>query len=188
MPRSIPSISDCKIRASLLLKRLNSADGAEALEAAALFAKLPPFSSMSPEAILKKRDEIQRKHALEAVAREEKYASWKALKDAADVAWYPRSGSAFLNAWYATHAEARECLERNGGYLLTYRGKCFVCGRDFIAALGLDPDDPRWAAIGFDCMMPEDKRAYAELVKLAEARAKAGQTAEPAKPPVPLPS
>ena len=166
MTRSIPSIEDCKRRASLLLKALRSADPPRALEAANRFRAIERFAESVPESIVEETALVKHKHALEVIAREKEFVSWKALRDAADIVWYPKEGGS-LNAWYATYAEARECREKYGGYLLTYRGKYFVCQRRHIESLGLDPADPRWDAIGHDCRMPKDRGAFEELRALA---------------------
>ena len=139
--------------------------------AAERLRKVPAFSASSVDDLLRDVERVQLKHAQWAVALEEGQRDWKTLKDAADFFWYPRH-SAHLNAWYARYDDARACLDQNGGYLLTHHGKYFVCEAGYVRSLGLDPDDPRWTAVGYDVARPLDKRACAELVKLAEAEAK----------------
>ena len=85
-----------------------------------------------------------------------------------ETVWYPRD-SAFLNTWFSTYEEARAYREQTGGYLLTYCAKFFVCERGYIESLGLDPDDPRWLQIGFDCARPTDDEAYEALFRQARS-------------------
>ena len=102
VPRPVDSIDDCKKEASLLLKDLRSGSKT----AAARFQRIKPFSTFDPAAVLEVLDTVQRKHALEVIAREHGFITWKKLKDNSDVVWYPRH-SAFLNMWVATYAEAK---------------------------------------------------------------------------------
>ncbi|MCC6487553.1 MAG: hypothetical protein IT364_08625 [Candidatus Hydrogenedentes bacterium] len=164
MARPIPSLEDCKREASLLLKDLNSEQALDAARAAERFRRIAPFREQSPGEILANRDAIQRKHALAVVAREHGYVAWKNLKDAADVLWCPPGSSAFWHNWCKTHEEARAHLEAQGGYLLSAHGKCFIAERGYIESLGLDPEDPRWEAIGYDIVHPRDMEACAGLV------------------------
>ena len=82
--------------------------------------------------------------------------------DATDL-WYQTNLDVFLNLWYANYEEARLSLNRNGGFLLPYRQHFFVCQPDVIKALGLEPDDPDWEKIGFDCAHPRDAAAFERL-------------------------
>jgi len=170
MPRPVPDLREYKTAAKRLLAALQSDDPSVASTAAERFSAA--LADRSAPEILAGRDRMQLKHALAAIACEHRYTDWKALKDAADVVWYPRSGGAFLNAWYARYEDARAHLDGHGGYLLTHRGDYFVCGEDFIRARGLDPADPRWTAIGHDVAKPRDQRACAELRALAEAESR----------------
>ena len=169
MPRTITSIDDCKKNASLLLKDLRSEEPSIARTAAVRFQRIKPFSTMALTALLDSRETIQHKHALEVIAREHGFISWKKLKDAADVLWYPRP-SPFLNVWISTYAEAKAYHEEHGGYLLTHQGNYFICEAAYIESLGLDPKDSRWEAIDYDVKQPKDTAAYQELVQLAQAQ------------------
>jgi hypothetical protein len=77
--------------------------------------------------------------------------------------WYQTSLDIFLNHWFANYADARKALEEHGGFLLPYRHHFYVCKAEVIKALGLDPGDPDWEAIGFDCVRPKDQEAFARL-------------------------
>lgn len=172
MPRTVPSLDDCKRDADLLLKDLHSDDREVRRRAAERFRRIAPFKELGADHVCRSHADIQRKHALAVIARERGYAAWKNLKDAADVLWCPPDTSAFWHNWCKTHKEAREYLEVNGGYLLTAHGKWFIAERGYIEWLGLDPDDPRWDAIDFDVYAPRDKRACDELIAQRKSRSR----------------
>jgi hypothetical protein len=71
---------------------------------------------------------------------------------------------AFLNRWFTSYEEARASLDAQGGYLLPYTDQFFVSTAEAIRELGLDPDDPDWAAIGRDWVRPADPEAKARLL------------------------
>ncbi len=175
MPRPVPDLRKCKSEAKRLLAALQSEEAAASRATAERFHTIEPWRSRSLEEIIAHRDDVQLKHAQAVVAREHKFIDWKSLKNAADVVWYPAGGSAFLNAWFAHYADARTCLDKHGGYLLTYRGQYFVCEAGFIRSLGLDPNDARWDEIGRDIAHPVNRRAGDELRALAETAAKQAQ-------------
>ena len=77
--------------------------------------------------------------------------------------WYQTSLDIFLNRWFSSYDDARKDLEEHGGFLLPYRHHFYVCKAEVISALGLDPDDPDWKAIGYDCARPKDQEAFARL-------------------------
>ena len=81
---------------------------------------------------------------------------------------YPKGWGSRLNHWFAQYDDARAHVEANGGYLLAYKRYFFVADRDFVEALGFDPDDADWAAIGFDWARPKSvearKRLYGRLL------------------------
>jgi hypothetical protein len=116
---------------------------------------------------------IQRKDCLAEVARAAGFASWPhALRvlegDEPEpdfgTSLYPSSwGGSRLNHWFASYDEARAHVDASGGYLLAYKRQFFVCDRHFVEALGLDPDDADWRAIGFDWARPADKDARKRL-------------------------
>ena len=77
--------------------------------------------------------------------------------------WYHPYLDVFLNRWYANYEEARASLDNHGGYLLPYQKHFFICEPDVISALGLDPGDPDWEKIGYDCAHPLDAAAFERL-------------------------
>ena len=77
--------------------------------------------------------------------------------------WYQTNLDIFLNRWFSNYDDAHKDLEVHGGFLLPYRHHFYVCTVEVISALGLDPDDPDWKAIGYDCARPKDQEAFARL-------------------------
>ena len=78
-------------------------------------------------------------------------------------AWYPSRLDVYLNLWFASYEEARKAREEEGGYLLPYKKNFFVCPPGAIRMIGLDPDDPDWELVGWDCARPRDEEACRRL-------------------------
>lgn len=70
---------------------------------------------------------------------------------------------AVLNRWFTSYEEARAFLENEGGYLLPYKRQFFITEGEGIRELGLDPNDPDWALIGWDWVQPKDSDAWERL-------------------------
>ena len=70
---------------------------------------------------------------------------------------------AVLNRWFVDYDEARGSLQSEGGYLLPYRNQFLVTTAEGIRELGLDPNDPDWAQIGWDWVRPADQDAWERL-------------------------
>jgi hypothetical protein len=135
---------------------------------------LPPI--VGPEAALSHGDRharrpgtIRLKHALAVVAEERGYPSWTEMKTALEhmawesTAWYARGMDVFLNRWFTSYDQARAARATEGGYLLPYRNQFFICPRDAVRLLGLDPDDQDWARVAWDCARPSDPAAFDRL-------------------------
>jgi len=163
----IDAVEELKTRARLLHRR------AQAGEADALgrIGALPEFARTPPAP-----DQVQRKHGLAAIARELGFRSWAHATrvlagdhDETDLGTllYPRT-CGFTNQWFAQYEQARRTRELTSGYLLGYRHQYLVVTRHYVEALGLDPDDPDWEAMGFDWVRPlkpaARQRMYAKLV------------------------
>jgi len=169
-PTPLP-LSECKVRASLLLKSLLSDDATRATRAAERLRSLPVFAPRTPGALLANKEQVRLKHALEVIAREQGHASWKELKDAREStpprfspeAFFARQGSAWLNRWFSTYAEARASLLAEGGVLFPFREQFFICEPGFLRALGVDLADPDWERVGFNWMEPADPAARARV-------------------------
>jgi hypothetical protein len=69
----------------------------------------------------------------------------------------------FLNRWFPSYGEARAAREALGGYLFPYGSHFFVAEADAVRELGLDPDAPEWALIGWDWVRPRDGAAWQRL-------------------------
>jgi hypothetical protein len=76
---------------------------------------------------------------------------------------YVASMDAIVNRWFTTYEAARASLESEGAYLFPHRGQCFITLREGVRELGLNPDDPDWARIGWDWVRPADADAWARL-------------------------
>lgn len=90
--------------------------------------------------------------------------------------WYHPNLDVFLNRWFADYEQARGSLDSEGGFLLPYKKHFFVCKAEVIQALGLDPDDPDWQQIGFDCARPADAAAFQRLREKREKVVQASQS------------
>ena len=88
--------------------------------------------------------------------------------------WYQTNLDIFLNRWFSNYYDAKHAREAEGGFLLPYKHHFFVCKAEVIRALGLEPDDPDWEKIEWDCARPEDVEAYQRLREKRE-RIVAGQ-------------
>ncbi|WP_224365255.1 hypothetical protein [Hyalangium versicolor] len=166
------NLHECKIRASLLLKGLDSAELARATRAAERLGTLPAFSGLSPAQLIARKDSVRRKHALAVIAREQGYDSWVELKQALGEETSPRfdpesfftsAVSSFLNHWFSSYPEALAALRKAGGFLFPFRQQFFVCEAGFLRALGVDPADPDWERMGRNWVEPLDMAAHARL-------------------------
>lgn len=149
------TIDEYKIHASILLKSLR---GSDPVKAAKRFKRLPEFADLSIADILQK--EIKRKHALLLIAVENGFNSWIELKMQINFIV-----SGYLNSWFANYSEARSQLQSAGGFLLPYKNQFFICNAHYIEQIGFDPDDPDWKRIGYDWVVPADKKAWQRLYK-----------------------
>ncbi|MEW6736971.1 MAG: hypothetical protein AB1489_37125 [Acidobacteriota bacterium] len=168
------NLEEYKIKASILLKTLRSADSEKALDAALRFRCLPHLANFSPQEIVLHKEKIRLKHALTVIAIENKYASWPDFKRYLEkreairarrnyTSLYPRRCAGFLNEWYTNYEVAYHQQQQIGGYLLPYQDQFFICTRDYIKALGLDPDDLDWQCIGWNWVRPADQEAWQRL-------------------------
>ena len=84
---------------------------------------------------------------------------------------YVPSMDAIVNRWFTTYESARASREAEGGYLLPYGNQYFVTTSEGIRELGLDPDDPDWALIGWDWVQPRIADAWNRLKEKRELAA-----------------
>ncbi len=179
-PRSPETLSGCRAEARRLLKQLRGSDPDRARVAAARFVRLRSFTARGIDGVLAVRASVKLKHALALLAEEHGFASWIELKqtlEARPVFHVPRHSS-LLNRWFADHAQARASLAAYGGYLLPFRDQFFVTESEGVRELGLDPEDPDWAAVGFDMVRPLDLAAHARLCAKRRAAIEGAEEAQ----------
>jgi hypothetical protein len=175
----IDPVDELKTRAELLHHAVR--DGIPA--ALERLRALTELRKASAETLERTAPEMQRKHCLTVVAREAGFGTWDHARRVLDGEGeeadfgrllYPDGWSSTLHPWFATYADAREAFEAPNGerkYLLAYQRHFFIAQRPFVEALGLNPDDPDWEAIGWDWARPRDVAARRRLYgKLLEAR------------------
>lgn len=161
------SVEGCRAEARRLWKHLNGPDPVRARAAALRFASLSTPAG-GPEAVLAARSRLRRKHALAVVAAELGFAGWNELVRAFEAAaeappfHTPRMES-LVNRWFTSHNEAAASRAAEGGWLLAFGRQFVVTEAEGVRALGLDPDDPDWARVGFDLAVPRDRAAFARL-------------------------
>ncbi len=182
--RSPETLSGCRAEARRLLSHLRGADPRRVEAAARRFLRLSPFAAAGLDGLLAGRSRVRLKHALAVVAEEQGFASWLALKRALEArprglsrelpGFHTPRHDSLLNRWFVDHAEARASLESAGGYLLPFGEQFFVTESEGILAIGLDPDDPDWEAIGHDLARPRDAEACARLCARRRAAIAAG--------------
>lgn len=183
MSDSIPidPVDRHRAAARRLHQDLRANDPARARAAAVRFLRLRSLADSSVDALLVAPERVRRKHALAVIAEEQGAASWVELcrrlatPPRALPEYYAPALAVYLNRWFANHAEARESLRLEGGYLLPFRAQCFVVEAAAIEALGLAPDDPDWRAVGFDLVAPLDPAAGERLHEKRRAAIAAGR-------------
>ncbi len=163
----VDPIDELKVRAEILHKRITAGDAA-ARARLRMLVERSKADDAALEAVA-----VQRKHCLTVVARETGFFSWEHASrvlrgDACEPDFgtflHDRDTRGTLNAWYVDHAEARAHIEerRRAGehvFLLAFKRQFMVVGAQYIKALGLDPDDPDWEALGYDWVQPGDPAA-----------------------------
>ncbi|HEX3770602.1 MAG TPA: hypothetical protein VHV30_07055 [Polyangiaceae bacterium] len=170
-------VHELKVRAELLQHALEVGEAA-AIE---LLRVLPEFRKADAETRKAAAATMQRKHCLAVIARELGFTSFDHAQrvlegdtseaDVGNLLYMTPRG--ILNSWFADYDEARDALAQTSTvserrYLLAYKRHFFVAERPFIVALGLDPDDADWAAIGWDWARPHNpdarRRLYGKLL------------------------
>jgi hypothetical protein len=177
-------VQELKVRAEIMQRQV------QALEPAALerLRALPEYRRAEADVLRGAAPNIQRKHCLAAVARELGFANWEHARrvlegDASEQDFgkllYDKVFGAGLNVWSAHYDEARELRQKMGtpqapSFLLAYQRQFFIVDRYFIEALGLEPEDADFEAIGWDWAHPNDtearRRLYAKLLAARRAR------------------
>jgi hypothetical protein len=172
-----PDVPAYRLAARQLIKQLRADDSEVATAAAARFQQLRSFAAKTIQETLAARDQIRLKHALAVIAAEQGQPSWLALKAATETnaqaphaaevkpgrEMYARGLDVLLNRWFARYEDARASRAQQGGWLLPFDKQFFICEAEGIRVLGLDPDDPDWALIGWDWVQPQDRAAWLRL-------------------------
>ena len=83
--------------------------------------------------------------------------------DSVETNMYVPQMDAVLNRWFVNYEEARASLHEQGGYLLPYKRQFFITEEEGIRTLGLEPEDPDWAKIGWDWVQPKSSEAWERL-------------------------
>lgn len=165
----IPALDEYKIRASRLLKDFQSGDKRRAFGAAHRLAILWPDDNANT--LLADKARVQRKHALNVIAREMGFRDWTHLKAEVHIELpafdttrlFPAQTSFYLNAWFATYEEAKAALKGKDRFLFPYAKQFVVCPGGLLKSLGLDVNDPDWDLIGRDWAKPLDAAAHYRL-------------------------
>ena len=181
------AVRELKVRAEILHHRLKAGDPA----ALARLRALTELRRAGDAELKEAAASLRRKHCLAVVARELGFAGFDHAQRVLDgdgpeadfgTLLYGSGAGAFLNHWFATYEQARAQQDetREAGprqYLLAYKRHCFLAERGLIETLGLDADDPDWAAIGWDWVRPSDpearRRLYAKRLAALRERAPA---------------
>ena len=187
-----PAVSEFRIQAKRLLKALRSIDEDAWRPAAARFLRLQSFTGRTLVQLREQSDRIRLKHALTVLAVEHGFASWAILKETAETAnpelpdeaelMYHRRQDVLLNHWFAHYDQARAALAAQGGFLFPYRQHFYICEAEGVCILGLNPDDPDWALIGWNWVEPKNREAW---TRLRQKRVRAFAALTPPKPPLP---
>jgi hypothetical protein len=168
-----PAVSEFRIQARRLLKALRSEDEDAWRPAAARFLRLQSFAGRPLAQLRQPGERVRLKHALTVLAVEHGFESWAALKETVEGAnptlpdeaelMYHRRQDVLLNHWFAHYHQAKTALEALEGFLFPYRHHFYICEAEGVRILGLDPEDPDWAAIGWNWVEPADREAWERL-------------------------
>lgn len=162
-------LDELKVRARL---RLNAHKAAGESSEAAGAARAVAADVQSERPSPKLRD------YLNIVSREAGFAHWEQARrvlgglavpgEDMGCFWHAPGCQSLLNAWYANHGDARAGLQaashaRPGAVLLPYRRQFVVVDAPYLRALGLDPQDPDWAAAQHDLVRSYGSGAWLAL-------------------------
>lgn len=112
--------------------------------------------------------EIRLKEAYQIIAQSAGYTSWRSMKESVDrhAAFRPpNTALPYWNNWYSTYEEAKSHMKQGSDFLIPYEDQYFLCGLDYIIALGIPEDDEDLGLVGNDWFAPKDFEALDRLVK-----------------------
>lgn len=140
-------------------------------------------------------DDLRLRDCLHEVAREAGFLNWEHARHALGgqaragddhgTFWYAPGCASLLTPWFARHDQARQALrDAAPGVLLPYRRQVVLAGPDFVAEIGLDPDSPLWAEVGFDLVDACGSPGWEALawLRLRAIGGRASAVSPPARP------
>ena len=165
MSYSIFSLEECKIRASILLKNLNSTKLELFTSAFERFKNISFLQSLLQDELIKS---VKLKHALDVIALENGFMSWVNLKfyftDTKNTEFL--MGGGFLHKWFSTYKEAKSNFTAINEFLLPYKKNFFIANTSYIDYIGLDITNPDWQLIGNNWVEPLNKLAWKRLSQI----------------------
>lgn len=119
--------------------------------------------------------EIQLKEAFDIIAKASGFKSWQDLSElyVATEHYCPKGSSAHWKVWFKNYDEALKHLADGADYLLPYRDHYFICEKDYLTFLGIDPNDEDLKKIGRNWIEPKDADAFLRLTTKLQAKATA---------------
>lgn len=172
---TLTDINDMRSRANRLLAELRSAEPSAAASAALRLRELPEWKEWTPRQIRILRHRIRRREALEVIARESGFRDWSDFRvsvgkpvrgfDTTKLFRAPFTAR-YLNLWLKDYNEGRQALAEDPSlFLFPHKQHFVVCDPGLLRALGVNPEDPDWQAIGHDWVKPGDLEARARLAE-----------------------
>ncbi|MDD3267078.1 MAG: hypothetical protein PHC75_07870 [Burkholderiales bacterium] len=131
------SLNEAKIQAQILLKTISSSDQNLSQQAQKRLSNLQFYDLRR----------IQLKHTLAVIANEYGFSSWLNLKNYFSLTGLTKfnpNGGGFFNQWFSSYLDAKQMLQKTGGYLLPYKNQFFICESGYIEYLGLDKLASDW--------------------------------------------
>ena len=159
-------LSEFKIRASILLKNLNSTDTGKSNLAIKQILWSDQFKDISAIELTKI---FRLKHALAIIAQEQGFDSWANLKFYCESSCHTEFsfGGGFLHLWFANYKQAKNHLSiSNNEFLLPYRNQFFIANSNYIDFIGIDSTNSDWQDIAYNWVEPSDKDAWFRLNQL----------------------
>ncbi len=109
---------------------------------------------------------IRLKDAYNIIAKSAGYTSWREMKESVEqYALFRPSGISlpYWNNWYDSYKDAKKYQRTNSDFLLPYEQQFFLCGIDYIEALGINRNDPDLELVGKDWFSPKNRDAFERI-------------------------
>lgn len=161
------ALNEIKIQAKKLLKKLKKD------------SELKPVMERSLKKLsLTSLDELKLKHCLTIVSQQLGFENWHHAKevlsgdnkqlDALNMGtfFYPKSGGAFINEWFASYQQAKTALATKGqaGWLLPYKNQFIVVTQNYIDTFKLDKKlNPLWIEVNQNMVDSYNSLAWDKL-------------------------